>query len=256
MLMVVSPAKALDESTVDKTVPATDGDFLSQAESLIEVLKPLGPVDVGLLMGLSEKLSELNFQRFQDWQLPMSENAARQAAFMFKGDVYQGLNIRSLDQDSVTYLQNHLRILSGLYGALRPLDKILPYRLEMGTPLQNPKGKNLYEFWGHSITDWLNAQFDESGSKVLVNLASNEYFKVIQKKSLQADVITPQFKDWKSGQYKMISFYAKKARGLMARYAAINKIEQVDDLKFFDYEGYQFAPELSSEKDWVFTRKQ
>ena len=126
----------------------------------------------------------------------------------------------------------------------------------MGTPLQNPKGKNLYEFWGHSITDWLNAQFDESGSKVLVNLASNEYFKVIQKKSLQADVITPQFKDWKSGQYKMISFYAKKARGLMARYAAINKIEQVDDLKFFDYEGYQFAPELSSEKDWVFTRKQ
>lgn len=256
MLMVVSPAKALDESIVDAQIPSSEGTFLSESQILLEQLKPMGPSDIGNLMGLSEKLSELNYQRFQDWQLPMGSETARQAVYMFKGDVYQGLDVRSLDKKSVDYLQSHLRILSGLYGALKPLDMMLPYRLEMGTALKTPKGKNLYEFWGSQITDWLNEQFEASGSRVLVNLASNEYFKVIQKKQLRADVITPQFKDWKNGQYKMISFYAKKARGLMARYAAMNKIEQVEDLKYFDYEGYQFSPELSSETNWVFTRKQ
>lgn len=256
MLFVVSPAKALDESPVNQSVAATRSDFLPQSQELVAGLKQMGPVEISHLMGLSDKLAELNYQRFQDWQLPMPEENARQAVFLFKGDVYQGLDVRSLDESSLTYLQNHLRILSGLYGALRPLDKILPYRLEMGTSYVNEKGKNLYAFWGTQITDWLNAQLESMSDKVLVNLASNEYFKVIQKKQLQADIITPQFKDWKNGQFKMISFYAKKARGLMARYAAVNQIENVEDLKYFDYEGYRFAPDLSSEKDWVFTRKQ
>lgn len=255
MLMVVSPAKALDESPVEGAFTTTQGDFLNQAQELIDVLSPKGPVEIGQLMGLSEKLSELNYQRYQAWQLPMNSEVSRPAAFMFKGDVYQGLDIRSLDKASIKYLQNHLTILSGLYGALRPLDMMLPYRLEMGTALANAKGKNLYEFWGTQVTDWLNAQFEVSGSKVLVNLASNEYFKVIQKKAIDAQIVTPQFKDWKNGQYKMISFYAKKARGLMARYAAVNQVEQVEDLKYFDYEGYQFSPDLSSETNWTFTRK-
>lgn len=255
MLMVISPAKALDESHINAELSVTEGHFLKQAEELVSVLKPMGPVDIGQLMHLSEKLSELNFQRFQDWQLPMNEEKARPAGFMFKGNVYQGLDIRSLDRSSIDYLQTHLRILSGLYGALRPLDMMLPYRLEMGTSLENPKGKNLYAFWDGKVTQWINGEIEASGTKVLVNLASNEYFKALQKKDIKADVITPQFKDWKNGQYKMISFFAKKARGLMTRYAAENKVEQVEDLKYFDYEGYRFAPDLSSDKDWVFTRK-
>jgi cytoplasmic iron level regulating protein YaaA (DUF328/UPF0246 family) len=156
----------------------------------------------------------------------------------------------------MSYLQNHLRILSGLYGLLKPLDLILPYRLEMGTKFANAEGKDLYAFWGNQLTEALNRQLAEQDSRLVVNLASNEYFKAVKKKELNADIITPQFKDWKNGQYKMISFYAKRARGLMARYAAVNQVVQVEDLKYFDYDGYRFAPDLSSEKDWVFTRKQ
>lgn len=256
MLFVISPAKSLDESPVSDELTITQSDFLEQSQLLIEQLKDFGPVDIGNLMGLSDKLSELNYQRFQDWKLPMPDDQARPAAFLFKGDVYQGLDVRSLDEKQVAYLQKHLGILSGLYGVVKPLDKILPYRLEMGTKLENARGKNLYAFWGERLANWINEHLEDSTGKVLVNLASNEYFKAIDRKKLKATIITPQFKDWKNGQYKMISFYAKKARGLMMRFAAVEQVENVEDLKNFDYEGYRFAPELSNETDWVFTRKQ
>lgn len=256
MLFVISPAKSLDQSPASLSLKESQSDFLDQSQILVNQLKDYGPVDIANLMGLSDKLSELNYQRYQDWQLPMSEEHARPAGFLFKGDVYQGLDIRSLNEQQVSYLQTHLGILSGLYGIVRPMDVILPYRLEMSTGLENERGKNLYQFWGSRITDWINAHLDAKTGNVLVNLASNEYFKAVDRKKLDATIITPQFKDWKNGQYKMISFYAKKARGLMVRYAAVEQIEQVEGLKHFDYEGYNFAPELSSETDWVFTRKQ
>lgn len=256
MLFLVSPAKALDETPAPSHWKHSKAQFLPQAQTLVDELKLLGPVEIGQLMHLSEKLSELNYERFQAWQAPFDTQVAKQAVLLFKGDVYQGLDAASLDETSVDYLQSHLRILSGLYGLLKPLDDMLPYRLEMGTKFNNAGGKDLYAFWGTQITDALNQQLAEQNSRLVVNLASNEYFKAVKKQQLNAEIVTPQFKDWKNGQYKMISFYAKKARGLMARYAAVNKVEQVEDLKYFDDEGYAFAPDLSSEKEWVFTRKQ
>jgi len=254
MLMVVSPAKSLDEKTSVQTHVQTECAFLPQAQELIEQLQALTPNQIGDLMSISDKLSELNYQRYHDWQLPFSGNA-KQAAWLFKGDVYAGLDAYSLPAEQVDYVQNHLRILSGLYGLLKPCDMMLPYRLEMGTKFANRAGKNLYEFWGNQITALLNQQLADSGSNTLVNLASNEYFKAVNKKTLTARIITPIFKDWKNGQYKIISFYAKKARGLMARYAADQMLVEAEGLKYFDYEGYQFSPELSNETDWVFTRK-
>lgn len=256
MLMVVSPAKALDESTKVQTQKHTHAEMLVQASVLAEEMKYLGPNDLSSLMGISEKLSELNYERFQEWQIPFPEDKAKQAAWLFKGDVYQGLDAYSLTDEQIAYTQKHLRILSGLYGLLKPLDNMLPYRLEMGTKFKNSKGKDLYAFWGSEVTELLNEHLQSSGSKTLVNLASNEYFKVIKKKELEGRIVTPVFKDWKGGKYKIISFYAKKARGLMARYAADNTVENAEDLKYFDYEGYEFNPELSSEVEWVFTRNQ
>lgn len=255
MLMVISPAKALDESTPVQTDLHTECAFLDQAEMLIDELQQLGPVDVGQLMHISDNLSELNYERFQAWQRPFPADKAKQAAWLFKGDVYQGLDAYSLSDKGVTYIQSHLRILSGLYGLLKPCDDMLPYRLEMGTKFVNQKGKNLYEFWGNQITDLLNTELAAQESQTLVNLASNEYFKAVKKRDLKGRIITPIFKDWKGDKYKIISFYAKKARGLMARYAADNLIENAEELKFFDTDGYKFAPEQSSETDWVFTRK-
>lgn len=254
MLMLISPAKALDESPAPSEVPISQASFLSQAQSLIKVLKPMGPVDLQQLMGLSEKLAELNYERFQAWHCPFDVKVAKPAMLLFKGDVYQGLDALTLEADALNYCQNHLRILSGLYGLLKPLDAILPYRLEMGTSLVTPKGKNLYAFWGTQLTEVLNQQLAEQSTRWVVNLASNEYFKVIQPKALDAPVITPQFKEWKNGQAKIVSFYAKRARGLMARYAAVNQLSHPEDLKFFDWEGYQFTADLSSETNWVFTR--
>ncbi len=255
MLMVVSPAKALDETSKVQTQLHTQAELLDQAETLANEMKQVGPVELGQLMSISDKLSELNYDRFQAWQRPFPQEHAKQAAWLFKGDVYQGLDAYSLSEQGVEYTQNHLRILSGLYGLLKPLDDMLPYRLEMGTKFANSKGKDLYTFWGNDITELLNKHLAESGSQTLVNLASNEYFKAVKKKEVNGRIVTPIFKDWKGGKYKIISFYAKKARGLMARYAADNLIENAEDLKFFDYEGYKFDPELSSETDWVFTRK-
>lgn len=252
MLMLVSPAKKLDESDL-VNLPSSKVGFSAESADLISQLQSLDVVGVGELMKLSEKLSELNYNRFQNWSLPLDNTNAntKQAVFLFKGDVYQGISATTLSATELYYLQRHLCILSGLYGAVKPLDLILPYRLEMGTKFKNNKGNNLYEFWGNKITDWLNHQEQE----IIINLASNEYFKVIDKKQLKAKVITPIFKDYKNGQYKIISFYAKKARGLMARYAAQNKINNPAHLKQFDLEGYKFNLESSTELDWVFTRK-
>lgn len=254
MFMLISPAKALDETPLHRRVKATQAAFLDQAQDLIQQLQPLTPQEVGQLMHLSDALSELNFERFQAWQLPFNDTA-KPALFLFKGDVYQGVEVETLSDQGLNYLQTHLGILSGLYGALKPLDVMLPYRLEMGTAFANTKGKNLYQFWGNQVTDWVNNALAQSGNAVLVNLASNEYFKVIQPKAINAEIITPIFKDWKNGQYKIISFYAKKARGLMARYAADHQVQDVEQLKNFDYEGYGFDANLSTQKDWVFTRR-
>lgn len=253
MLMVISPAKTLDYESPLATQKSSQPDFLDDACELVDELKKLEPHDISNLMGVSDKIGQLNAERFQSWQTPFTKDNARQAVLAFKGDVYTGLDAESFSGKEFETAQKHLRILSGLYGVLKPLDLMQPYRLEMGTKFQNPRGKDLYAFWGSKITDELNRLL-KADDGVLVNLASNEYFKSVKKKDLDARLITPQFKDWKNGQYKMISFYAKKARGLMCRYAIQNNITQADDLKGFNLEGYQFSEEQSDADNWVFLR--
>lgn len=253
MLMIISPAKTLDYESPLATETHTQPDFLDDACELIDQLKELEPHQVSNLMSISEKLGQLNAERFQSWHTPFTPDNARQAVLAFKGDVYTGLDAESFSEEDFSFAQKHLRILSGLYGLLKPLDLMQPYRLEMGTRFENTRGKDLYAFWGNKITDALN-QLLANDDKVLVNLASNEYFKSVQKKHLDARLVTPQFKDWKNGQYKMISFYAKKARGLMCRYAIQNRITQADDLKGFNLDGYYFSEDQSDNNNWVFLR--
>ncbi|XOB91059.1 peroxide stress protein YaaA [Pseudomonadota bacterium 24LQ007] len=253
MLMIISPAKTLDYESPLATETHTQPDFLDDACELIDQLKELEPHQVSNLMSISDKLGQLNAERFQSWRTPFTPDNARQAVLAFKGDVYTGLDAESFSSEDFSFAQKHLRILSGLYGLLKPLDLMQPYRLEMGTRFENTRGKDLYAFWGSKITDALN-QLLASDDKVLVNLASNEYFKSVQKKHLDARLVTPQFKDWKNGQYKMISFYAKKARGLMCRYAIQNRITQADDLKGFNLDGYYFSEDQSDNNNWVFLR--
>jgi cytoplasmic iron level regulating protein YaaA (DUF328/UPF0246 family) len=253
MLMVISPAKTLDYESPLATRKASQPDFLDDSCELIDQLKTLEPHEVSNLMGVSDKLGQLNAERFRSWQTPFTQDNARQAVLAFKGDVYTGLDAGSFSDSEFGTAQKHLRILSGLYGVLKPLDLMQPYRLEMGTKFENNRGKDLYAFWGDKITKELNRLL-KADDGVLVNLASNEYFKSVRKKELNARLITPQFKDWKNGQYKMISFYAKKARGLMCRYAIQNNITQADDLKGFDLEGYRFSDEQSDADNWVFLR--
>lgn len=255
MLMVISPAKTLDYESPLATRDCSQPAFLDDACELIDQLKTLEPHQVSNLMSISDKLGQLNAERFQSWHTPFTPDNARQAVLAFKGDVYTGLDAESFSDDDFRFAQQHLRILSGLYGLLRPLDLMQPYRLEMGTRFSNTRGKDLYEFWGDRITEALNQEL-AADDGVLVNLASNEYFKSVRKKALNARLITPQFKDWKNGQYKMISFYAKKARGLMCRYAIENRITQVDDLKGFDLEGYQFSADQSDQNNWTFLRNE
>lgn len=253
MLMIISPAKTLDYESPLATETHTQPDFLDDACELIDQLKELEPHQVSNLMSISDKLGQLNAERFQSWHTPFTPDNARQAVLAFKGDVYTGLDAESFSNEDFSFAQKHLRILSGLYGLLKPLDLMQPYRLEMGTRFENTRGKDLYAFWGSKITEALN-QLLASDDKVLVNLASNEYFKSVQKKHLDARLVTPQFKDWKNGQYKMISFYAKKARGLMCRYAIQNRITQADDLKGFNLDGYYFSEDQSDNNNWVFLR--
>ncbi len=255
MLMVISPAKKLDFETKPAIKAFSGSDFLVQSQQLANIMKEYSPLQLSKLMGLSDKLAQLNAARYGQWQQPFTTENAKQAVFGFKGDVYQGLDAESLGKAKINYLQKHLRILSGLYGMLRPLDLIQPYRLEMGTRLKNPVGKDLYSFWKAELTEAVNNLLETSKKPYLINLASNEYFKALDKKSINGSIITPAFKDWKNGQYKMISFYAKKARGLMVRYAAENNIKNPQDLKDFDLDGYRFAEDMSTELAWTFIRK-
>jgi cytoplasmic iron level regulating protein YaaA (DUF328/UPF0246 family) len=257
MLIVLSPAKSLDLDSPPTTSHATTPRFIDRAAELIKVLKPFSPAQVGELMSISDQLAVLNVTRYADWHPEHAQ--ARQAIMSFDGDVYTGLDARSLDGTALDYLQRQVRILSGLYGLLRPLDRMHPYRLEMGTRLQNPRGKDLYAFWGESVTAALNADLAEMkgkfGATALVNLASEEYFKSVKPKLLDVPVITPVFEDWKNGKYKIISFFAKRARGMMARYAAQNGVTDPEQLKDFDVDGYAFDEAVSKERQWVFRRR-
>jgi len=255
MLIVLSPAKSLDYDTPPTTDLHTKPDFIARSAELIEVLKEKSPAQISTLMGISDQLAALNVERYASWSRKFTTKNSKQAVLAFNGDVYEGLNAASLSAKQLDYVQTHVRILSGLYGALRPLDLMQPYRLEMGTRLQNPRGKDLYAFWGDDVTKALNAELAQHKSKVLVNLASEEYFKVIKTKVLDARVISPVFEDWKGGKYKIISFYAKRARGLMARYAALKGVNQAEKLKNFDLDGYAFEEGVSSETSWVFRRR-
>ncbi len=255
MLIVISPAKSLDFESPVRISNHSMPEMLNESHVLIEKLQKLTPRKISQLMGISEKLGKLNYERFQTWQPEFSLENARQSVLAFSGDVYQGLNATTLSEAQLEYAQNHLRILSGLYGILKPLDLMLPYRLEMGTKLTVGRKKNLYEFWGNKITDKVNSAVTESGSEYLINLASNEYFKSINLKKIKAPVITPEFKELKNGSYKIVSFFAKKARGLMSRFIIENEISDPENLKAFDYEGYNFNPRLGSENKLVFTRE-
>ncbi len=253
MLIVLSPAKSLDLESPSTTPHHTTPDFIDHAAELIKVLRSYSPAQVAELMDLSDALSMLNVTRYAHWHPDHGEG--RQAIMAFNGDVYAGFDARSLAPQALDFAQRHVRILSGLYGLLRPLDRMHPYRLEMGTRLPNARGKDLYAFWGETITQALNRQLLDTGSAALVNLASEEYFKSVKPKKLDAPVIVPVFEDWKNGKYKIISFFAKRARGMMARYAVEKGITEPEQLKDFDVDGYAFAPSVSGEREWVFRRK-
>lgn len=254
MKIVISPAKTLDFETPAQTNIHSQPAYLEQSQQLIDELKVLSVSDIATLMKLSDKLSSLNMARFGSWATPFNQDNAKQALLAFKGDVYTGLNAESFSEKDFEFAQQSLRILSGLYGLLKPLDLIQAYRLEMGTKFANSQGKDLYQFWGNQLTDALNQEFSKDSDPVLVNLASNEYFKAVKAKELQARIITPIFKDWKNGQYKIISFYAKKARGLMTAYIIQNQLTEPEQLKGFNADGYYFSPENSKGDDWCFLR--
>ena len=256
MLITISPAKSLDFETPSKISDYTIPELLKESEKLIGRLKTMSPKQLSALMGISPDLGDLNFKRYQEWQTPFTPENAKQAILAFNGDVYQGLDAATLSEEILRFSQSKLRILSGLYGVLKPLDLIQPYRLEMGTKLKYYKSKDLYEFWNPLITKKINEAIAESGSGVLINLASNEYFKSIDRKKLKADIVTPDFKDLKNGSYKMISFFAKRARGLMTRFILENNIEDPSDLLAFNAEGYVFNPLISKPGNPVFTREQ
>jgi cytoplasmic iron level regulating protein YaaA (DUF328/UPF0246 family) len=254
MLIVISPAKKLDYDTPVKTRKFTMPDFLDDSAELITTLRKYSAMDLAELMHLSMNLAELNFNRYYHWKKDYGTDEARQCLLAFKGDVYTGMDAESFSAKDLDFAQSHLRILSGLYGLLRPLDLMMPYRLEMGTKLDNSRGKNLYEFWGETITNAINRQLKAQKDDILINLASNEYFKSVKPRQIAGRIITPQFKENKNGSYKMIGIYAKKARGLMSRFILVNRLKNPEDIKDFDYEGYRFNGELSKDDQWVFTR--
>jgi len=249
MLAIISPSKKQDFSTSTCQAFSLTRQ-IDQSKELVALLKKKSEDQIGMLMSLSEKLAKLNFERFQDFQTPFTSNNAKQALLAFKGDVYSGIDAPSLSEEDLRFSQDKLRMLSGLYGVVRPLDLIQPYRLEMGTKLINDKGNNLYEFWGSDISKLLN----EDESELIINLASNEYFKSIDKKSLKAKILNISFKEKKGGVYKVIGIYAKRARGLMVNYIIRNRLNEPEALQEFNDEGYQFSSEVSDSSTWVFTR--
>ncbi len=254
MLMVISPAKTLDYDTPPTTDRFTQPEHLDHAQQLIEQLRGYSPQQISELMHLSDKLAALNVARYGSWTPTFSPDNAKQALLAFKGDVYTGLDADDFSEQDLDFAQTHLRMLSGLYGILRPLDLMQPYRLEMGTKLANPRGKDLYAFWGTRISTWLNEALAAQGDDILLNLASKEYFGAVKRKELNARVIDVDFKDRKNDQYKIISFYAKKARGLMARYVIKERIEQPHQLQDFAYDGYRYSAKDSSADHLVFLR--
>lgn len=254
MLAIISPAKTLDFESAVKNFPVSQPHFTDYSEQLIEVCRKLSPQDLSSLMSINDKLAGLNVARFAEWTKIHNENNSRAALFAFKGDVYTGLDADSLSEDDVAFAQSHLRMLSGLYGLLKPLDLMQPYRLEMGTKLVNPKGKDLYAFWGNVITQAVQQAIDAQGDNILINLASDEYYKSVKENHLNAQIIKPVFLDNKNGKYKVISFYAKKARGLMCRYLIQNRLTEIEQLKEFDLGGYWFDSTLSTGTEFVFKR--
>ncbi|ASG08163.1 MULTISPECIES: peroxide stress protein YaaA [Vibrio] len=256
MLIVVSPAKTLDYESPLVTSKYTQPELIDHSAQLIDVCRQLTPADISALMKVSDKIAGLNVARFEQWSPTFTLDNARPAILAFKGDVYTGFEAETLSDAGFEYAQQHLRMLSGLYGVLKPLDLMQPYRLEMGTRLGNPRGTNLYQFWGDIITDKLNQALKEQDDDVLINLASNEYFKAVNPKKLKGSIITPVFKDCKKGQYKVISFYAKKARGMMARYIIDKQISSVEQLAQFDSAGYYFVEQESSATELVFKREE
>jgi cytoplasmic iron level regulating protein YaaA (DUF328/UPF0246 family) len=257
MLLVLSPAKNLSEESIEvEKYPFSTPEFMEEARVLVKEARKLSPIKLAELMSVSESIAQLNYKRFEEWYAPFTPKNAKQAIFCFNGDVYQGLQANTFNEEDLGFAQNHIRILSGLYGILKPLDLMQPYRLEMGLSFETENGKNLYQFWDTKLAKKLNEHLAEQGADVLVNLASNEYFKAVPKKALKAKIISPAFKDSKEGSdYKVISFYAKKARGLMANFIVKNKITKPDDLKAFDAEGYYFNQDLTKDElSPVFTR--
>ncbi|WP_118182026.1 peroxide stress protein YaaA [Paraburkholderia phosphatilytica] len=257
MIIVLSPAKSLDYDTPPHIRKHTLPDFIDDAAELIDGLRRLSPQQIASLMDLSDPLAQLNFQRYADWSTTFDASNAKQAVLAFNGDVYEGFNAKTLSAADLDYAQNHVRVLSGLYGLLRPLDLLQPYRLEMGTRFENARGKDLYAFWGPRITEALNEQFarNRKGARVLVNCASTEYFRSVKPKLLDVPVVTPVFEDWKGGRYKVISFHAKRARGLMARYAVEHRLDEPTALQGFDAEGYAFDADASNDSTYVFRRR-
>ena len=254
MLIVLSPAKRLDFTEPKTALPATRARMMEDAASLARTARRQTQADLRRLMHLSDDPAKLNQARFKAFDAE-SPDMGLQAAIAFAGDVYQGLDARSLDAEAMAFAQDHLRILSGLYGVLRPLDRLQPYRLEMGTRLKTRRGATLYDFWGDRISRQLNADAEGHADPTLVNLASQEYFGAVDAKALTLAVVTPQFREIRDGESRIISFFAKKARGSMARYAVDQRIERAEDLKAFDRDGYRFNASASTETDWIFTRQ-
>lgn len=254
MLITISPAKTLDFESPLATTHFTQPELLKYSQQLIEECRKLSSSDIASLMKISDKLAGLNAARFGEWQPNFTPENARQAILAFKGDVYTGMQAELFSEDDFQFAQQHLRMLSGLYGVLRPLDLMQPYRLEMGIKLKNKKGSDLYQFWGNTITEALNKALEEQGDNILINLASDEYFKSVNLKKLNAEIVKPVFLDEKNGKYKVISFYAKKARGLMSRFIIQEKLTNKAQLKEFDLEGYQFNSAESEGNTLVFKR--
>ena len=254
MITLLSPSKTLDFESTSPCDNYSESSFINKSTDLINILDKLTISDIRDLMGVSDKIAELNYNRFKSWENPNLSNLSKQALYAFKGDVYSGLDAYTINNSKIDFVQNNLRILSGLYGVLKPLDKIMPYRLEMGTKLTTEKGKNLYQYWGNSITNFLNNDMEEKNHSHIINLASNEYFKSVNQTHLNHSIITPSFKENKNGQYKIIAIYAKKARGLMARYIIDNTIKECDELKKFNNDGYEYNDKLSTRLNYVFTR--
>ena len=255
MLFFLSPAKALDYKTPPHIATFTQPAYLKQSETLIKALRKLSPADIANLMDLSDPLALLNFNRYADWSLPFTPENAKQAVLAFDGDVYDGLSAKTLSADDLDFAQQKVRILSGLYGILKPLDLMQPYRLEMGTKFATEAGKDLYAFWDERLLDAINAELETMPDPVAINLASEEYFKAAVGRKIKGRLIQPVFEDWKNGRYKIISFYAKRARGLMTRYAVLNRLHQPEALQDFAEDGYGFVPEASDDRTWVFRRR-